>query len=142
MAFEKRRHLQSELTMPVFALPHPSGGVGGKAKPFVIGGGDLADDAVDRADVDASPRSFGAVGEDRAGRMGMSQNERTARADCTADISGVVRALIGLPAACGRFHDDERSVGAKCRANGVITHGSISVISGISIAFRIALQNG
>jgi hypothetical protein len=62
----------------------------------------MRDEAVDRADLDAAAAASGTLGEHRAGRVCMRQDQQAVGA-INGDIAGVVGALVCFAAAGGRL---------------------------------------
>ena len=71
----------------------------------MVGGSDLADQTVDRANIDASLNSTGSRRKDVARCMGMGENQNTPVADLPRDFASVFRALESLTASGWRFDD-------------------------------------
>ena len=91
----------------------------------MVGGRDLRDDAVDRADFDARSCALRAVRKHGTGSMGMGQDQEPAGAACGRDLPRVVCALVGLAAAGRRFHHHERSIGSKGGTDTIVAHVEI-----------------
>ena len=84
-----------------------------------------------------------ACGEYRAGGMGVREDQRAASRPGAGEIARIVRALMRLAAACGRFDRTSARVGPQRRADSFVAHGGRSArAAAVPSASRIALQNG
>jgi hypothetical protein len=72
--------------------------------------------------------------------MRVGENQQPMETACGRYLTRIIRALMGLPASGGRFHDDEPGVGPKRLSNAVVAHGARSEISGSPTTLRKALQ--
>ena len=128
--------------MAVLAPSNPSGDVGRKIQANVIRGGDLANQAVYSTDFDSRFRLPCPFCENGTGGVSVSQDKGAACTVSGGDVVRVVGALVCLAATRRRLYHDECCIGTERRADTLITHGSMSVMSSRPIALRTALQKG
>src|SRR5689334_18860438 len=103
----------------------------------MVGCRDLADEAVDGADIDeglVSPRPFR---EDRTGGVRMSEDERSSGCTPARQFPRVLRAAVRLAAAGRRVDDNELGVGTKSVLDALVAHDK-SAISESPTAARTA----
>lgn len=109
MLSEQRGHFQRDVSVSVGCPPRPRRHIGWETKASVIGGCDVHDETVDRADLDALAGAASPVGEDGTGRVGVGEDEQAIRTRC-CEFAGIIGALVGLAAARRRLDHHQRQL--------------------------------
>ena len=142
MALQKRGDTERQLAMSILALADPGRHIGRKPESGMIDRGDMRDDAIDRAYLNARADTPCALGKYGTGRVRMRQDEEPCAFTGDGGFTSIVGAAGGFTASCRRFHHDEPGIRSQCGMNAGITHVVKSAISSRSTALRTALQKG
>ena len=97
--------LGSQVTVAIFKASCPNVGICRKTKGQMVHANDLADQAVDSANIDSSASRAGSRVKYVTSCVSMSENQNTPVADRLGNLVSVFRALVRLSAAGWCFDD-------------------------------------